>query len=55
MAKAGHISVPTFYFDRFASPETKANREKKIKEWKEAGSPKFWEGWRNLPCQPKHE
>jgi len=55
LAKAGYISVPTFYFEKFASPETKALREEKIAEWQKAGSPKFWEGWRNLPCQPKHK
>ena len=52
LAKVGHVSVPTFYFDKFASDETKKARTKKLKEWKEAGSPKFWPGWENLPCQP---
>ena len=55
LAKVGHVSVPTFYFEKFASPEAKANREKKIEEWRKAGSPKFWEGWRNPTCQPKHK
>ena len=55
MAKIGHIAVPDFYFEKFASPETKVNREKKIEEWRKAGSPKFWEGWVDPPCQPKHK
>lgn len=53
LARVGHTSVPTFYFEKFASPETKARREKQIEEWMKAGKPKFWEGWRNQPCQPK--
>ncbi len=53
MARQGHVSVPTFYLEKFASAETKANREKKIQEWRNAGSPKFWEGWRNPSCQPQ--
>jgi|GEM_PF-4292075 len=52
LAKAGHVSVPTFYFDKFASKETKDARKKKLEEWKKAGSPKFWSGWENLSCQP---
>jgi len=55
LAKAGHISVPTFYFEKFASSETKALREEKIAEWRKVGSPKFWEGWRNPSCQPKRK
>jgi uncharacterized repeat protein (TIGR04076 family) len=55
LAKAGHVSVPTFYFERFASKETKENRRKLVQEWIKAGRPKFWNGWRNLPCQPRRD
>lgn len=53
LAKVGHISVPTFYMDKFSSPEAKLKREQQIEEWRKAGKPKFWEGWRNPPCQPR--
>lgn len=53
LAKVGHVAVPDFYFNKFASAETKAKRERQVKEWRKAGSPKFWEGWRNPPCQPQ--
>lgn len=55
LAKVGHTSVPTFYFKRFASAEAKLKREKELEEWTKAGKPKFWEGFRNPPCQPSHE
>jgi len=52
-AKAGHIHVPDFYFEKFASTETKERRKREIAEWRKAGSPVFWEGFRNPPCQPQ--
>lgn len=55
LAKVGHVSVPTFYFDKFATKETKEERINKLVEWKNAGEPKFWEGWDNAPCQPRRE
>ena len=55
LAKVGHTSVPTFYFEKFASPGAKLRREQQIEEWIKVGKPKFWEGWRHQPCQPSHE
>ncbi len=55
LARVGHVSVPTFYFDRFAPEEAKALRKQKLAEWDAAGRPKFWEGWENLPIQPKRQ
>ncbi len=55
LAKLGHVNIPTFYFEKFASPETKANREKQVEEWRKAGSPKFWDGWCNPSCQARHK
>lgn len=55
LAKKGHISVPAYLFERFAPAEAKEARKKKVEEWVKAGKPKFWEGWRNLPCQPRRQ
>ena len=52
LAEAGHVSIPSYYLEHFASDATKEERKKKIEEWKKAGKPKFWDGWRNPPCQP---
>lgn len=52
LSKAGHVSVPSFFFETFANDATKEARRRKIEEWRKAGKPKFWEGWRNPPCQP---
>ncbi len=51
-AKEGHLAVPSYYLENFASEETKKARNDKIEEWKKLGKPNFWEGWRNPPCQP---
>jgi len=53
LAKVGHVSVPSYFLERFATDETKEKRKKQIEEWIKAGKPKFWEGWRNPPCQPR--
>jgi hypothetical protein len=53
LAKKGHTSVPSYIFEKFASDETKEKRKNQIEEWKKLGKPKFWEGWRNPPCQPR--
>lgn len=53
LAREGHISVPTMFFDRFAPSEAHAERERLIEEWDKAGRPKFWEGWDNNPHQPR--
>lgn len=54
LAKAGHVGVPSYFLERFASDETKEKRKRLIEEWERAGKPKLWEGWRNPPCQPRH-
>lgn len=51
LAQIGHHCVPSFFLERFATEETKAARKKEMEEWIEAGRPKFWEGWRNMPAQ----
>ena len=53
LAKAGHVSVPSYYLETFGTSETKEARKRKLEEWEKAGRPKFWEGWRNPPCQPR--
>jgi uncharacterized repeat protein (TIGR04076 family) len=55
LAKLGWTSVPSYFLERFATEETKEARKKKIEEWKKAGKPIFWEGWRHPQCQPRHE
>ncbi|MBI4187239.1 MAG: hypothetical protein HY530_07055 [Chloroflexi bacterium] len=55
LAQAGHVGVPSYYLETFASDATKEERKRKIEEWKKAGKPKFWEGWRNPPCQPRRK
>lgn len=54
LAKMGHTSVPAYFLENFATEETREKRRKQIEEWVKAGKPKFWEGWRNPPCQPHH-
>jgi len=53
LARAGHVSVPTFYFERFAPEAAKELRAKQLKAWEAAGKPKFWDGWDHPPCQPQ--
>lgn len=55
LAREGHISVPSYFLENFASDETKKKRKKQIEEWVKAGKPKFWEGWRNPLCQPRRK
>ncbi len=55
LAKVGHVSVPSYFLEKFASDQTKERRKKQIEEWIKAGKPKFWEGWRNPPCQPRRK
>jgi uncharacterized repeat protein (TIGR04076 family) len=45
LAKIGHVSIPTYFMDNFASEETKLKRKKLIEEWDKLGRPKYWEKW----------
>ena len=54
LAKQGHLYVPTMFLEKFA-PESIPKRDKEFAEWQKAGSPKFWEKWRNPPFQPRRK
>ncbi|MFZ5631455.1 MAG: hypothetical protein ACOY40_01270 [Bacillota bacterium] len=55
LAKMGHVAVPSYFLETFASEETKDKRKHQVEEWLKMGKPKFWEGWRNPPCQPRRK
>jgi uncharacterized repeat protein (TIGR04076 family) len=48
LAKIGHVSVPTYFMDKYASEETKAKRKQLIEEWDSLGRPRYWEKWGDI-------
>lgn len=54
LARNGHVSVPTYFLERFGPPGARERRKVLLEEWYRLGRPKFWKGW-DWEKQPRRE